>query len=244
MAKKNSSNGSILPLLLGAALILVGLSVFLFPKIRFAMFQKNAEEAKTQFNEVIQTKQEEIVRDPKMEELYERLRKENERLYEYQVKGNAEAMEWKEPEIDFAEYGLEKNTIGYVTIEKLNVTLPIVAGEASDENMRIGAVNLPNTSYAIGGINTNSVLAAHRGSTIGAMFRNIHLLEPGDKVIIENFREKLVYEMVRYQIIEPEQNQYLEVQEGKDLITLYSCHPLGQNKQRLLVFCERVTDES
>lgn len=236
---------STLPLLLGAAMIIIGISVFLLPKIRFMRFQKKAEAAREAFQTEIQQEADESItvnRDPKMEELYRFLVEENNRLYEYQVKGNAGAMESKADEIDFAEYGLENNIIGFITIEKLGVTLPIVVGEATNENMRIGAVNLPNTSYAVGGINTNCVLAAHRGSTIGAMFRNIHLLEPGDRIVIENFREKLIYEMEHYKIIEPEENQYLKVEEGKDMVTLYSCHPLGQNKERLLVYCVRVEE--
>lgn len=244
--KKNKSTSSLIPLILGLCLIAVGAAVFFFPKVRFALFNREAKAAREEFGQVMQSADKsgdgEIILSPELQALYERLVEENQALYRYQSEGIPTDYVKNADTVHLADYGIEDSIIGYVTIEKLNVTLPIVIGEASDENMRIGAVNLPETSYPVGGINTNAVLAAHRGSTIGAMFRNIHLLEPGDEVVIENFREKMVYRMVRYKIIEPDENEYLDIQEGKDMITLYSCHPLGQNKQRLLVYCERVTE--
>lgn len=242
MAGNKRKTSGLLPLILGLILILTGLSVFLFPKIRFALFNRKAENEKAQFDAAMISKGDDLQRDPLLEALYERLKKENERIYANRQQEFKDPFVEEQEQVDLSEYGLEDNVIGYITIEKIGVTLPIILGGGTQENMRRGAVHMTGTSYPIGGENTNSVIAAHRGSTVGAMFRNIHLLEPGDEVVIENFREKLVYRMVNYVIMLPHEVENLLIQDNRDLITLYSCNPLGQNKQRLIVYCERVPD--
>ena len=72
------------------------------------------------------------------------------------------------------------------------------------------------------------------------MFRDIEALEVGDKIYIENFREKLTYQVTEIRIIEPTDIDQLLIQEGKDMVTLVTCHPYGYNYQRYVVFCERV----
>ena len=49
------------------------------------------------------------------------------------------------------------------------------------------------------------------------MFRDIELLEPGDEVVIENFRETLVYETVETKVIDPDEIQEVLIQDGKDI---------------------------
>jgi sortase A len=144
---------------------------------------------------------------------------------------------YSQPSIDLSAYGIEDNCVGFITIPKMNITLPIYLG-ANDQNMDKGAVHLTETSYPIGGINTNSVIAAHRGAHT-AMFRDINVLEIGDEVIIKNFRETLTYRVVEIKIIAPTDVAELLIQPGRDLVTLLTCHPLGSNSQRYVVYCER-----
>ena len=128
-------------------------------------------------------------------------------------------------------------------LPKMDIELPILLG-ANEENMSSGAVHLTGTSYPIGGVNTNCVIAAHRGYSRTAMFRDIEALEVGDKIYIENFREKLIYQVTELRIIEPTDIDKLLIQEGKDMVTLVTCHPYGYNYQRYVVFCERVKNLS
>ena len=109
--------------------------------------------------------------------------------------------------------------------------------------MKQGAAHLTNTSYPVGGWNTNCVLAAHRGYSRTAMFRDIELLEPGDEVVIENFRETLTYEVTETKVIAPDEIQEVLIQEGKDMVTLITCHPYRENRQRYVVYCERKTSQ-
>ena len=120
----------------------------------------------------------------------------------------------------------------------MDIELPILLG-ANKLNMREGAAHLTGTSYPIGGRDTNCVLAAHRAYSKAPMFRDIQKLQIGDDVIIRNFRETLIYKVVEQRIISPTDGDQLLIQEGRDLVTLVTCHPYGSDKQRYVVFCER-----
>ena len=76
------------------------------------------------------------------------------------------------------------------------------------------------------------------------MFREIKRMEIGDLLYIENFRETLTYRVVELRVIEPTDIDQLLIQEGRDLITLVTCHPYRHNYQRYVVLCERVEQES
>ena len=56
---------------------------------------------------------------------------------------------------------------------------------------------------------------------------------------MENFRETLTYTVAETRIIEPTDIGELLIQDGRDLVTLVTCHPLGSNAQRYVVYCER-----
>ena len=66
------------------------------------------------------------------------------------------------------------------------------------------------------------------------------LIQVGDPVVIENFREVLKYEVSDIEIIEPSQTDKLLIRQGEDMVTLLTCHPYGSNAKRYLVYCKRV----
>ncbi|MDR1815568.1 MAG: class C sortase [Clostridiales Family XIII bacterium] len=170
--------------------------------------------------------------------LYDRLRRENETLYQTGQAGLTDAFSYEQPAVDLSAYGIEDNCIGFVSIPCIDMELPIYLG-ANTENMAKGAVHLTQTSYPIGGENTNCVIAAHRGTSL-VMFRNIHKIEIGDEVTITNFRGPLTYRATEIRIIDPSDVDAIRIQPGRDLLTLISCNPLGHNYERYVVYCERV----
>jgi sortase A len=118
--------------------------------------------------------------------------------------------------------------------------MPIYLG-ASNENLLKGACVISNTSMPIGGENTNCVLAGHRSMYSATMFRHLDMVQVGDSVLITNLWERLVYTVVQIRIIEPSDVGEILIQEGRDLLTLITCHPYGGGgRQRLMVLCERV----
>ena len=102
-----------------------------------------------------------------------------------------------------------------------------------------GAGHLSETSIPIGGNNTNSVIAAHRGMKSHPMFRDIENLSIGDEVKITNMWDELIYKVVETKVINPDEISEVLIQEGRDLITLITCHPYTKNYQRYVVYCER-----
>ena len=68
--------------------------------------------------------------------------------------------------------------------------------------------------------------------------------KPGDEVIITNLWETMTYVVTDTKIIMPNEVDQILIQEGRDMITLLTCHPYASGgKQRFLVFCDRKPTE-
>ena len=137
------------------------------------------------------------------------------------------------------QWGFDEDIIGSIEIPRMGIELPIYLG-ATDENMARGAAHLSQTSLPVGGENTNAVIAAHRGYSRAAMFRDIEVLQTGDEVIIKNFHDTLIYQVSEIKILKPTDIDMILIQPGRDLVTLITCHPYRHNYQRYAVYCERV----
>ena len=230
---------------IGIAIIMLlsGISLLAYPNVSQYFFQKQAGKAIDTFQSAVTQMKKEAKSDSApgedpLQGLYQRMRAYNERLFLTGQASLVDPFSYEQPSFDLAEFGFSENIVGYIEIPHIDVYLPIYLG-ASKENMNKGAVHLSQTSLPIGGDNTNCVIAAHRGSLKGFMFRKIHQLEKGDDIRITNFKETLVYRVVETKIIEPDAINEIMIQPGKDMITLSSCHPLGSNYQRYIVYAER-----
>lgn len=141
-----------------------------------------------------------------------------------------------------ADYGLDSQVFGIISIPKMDLEMPLYLG-ASEANMANGAAVLSQTSIPIGGIGTNAVIAGHRGWSGYKYFMDIELLELGDEVTITNLWDSLTYQVVDIQIVSPDDVDAILIQQGRDMITLLTCHPPNTGgRYRYLVFCERVKD--
>lgn len=218
------------------AVLLVGAAVWFYPKVTQHIYRRDVKEFTKEF--------EVRVKEPdfRMQDLYGVLKEENERLYEEGQKELKDPFAVEYPGIDLTAYGLPDQSIGYITIPKIGESLPIYLG-ANEENMKKGAVHLTGTSYPIGGMHSNSVIAAHRGYYKAEMFRKIDHLAVGDEVYIRNFQEELSYRVISTEVIEPVESDKILIQKGKDMLTLFSCHPYPTNRQRYVVYCERIPEK-
>ena len=172
-------------------------------------------------------------------ELLEAMREYNDQIYRNKQCGLADPWAYTASVIDLADYGLEGDAVGVLTIPKMDYEAPVYLGATSDHLNR-GAAQLSISSMPIGGDNTNCVLAGHRGWYGAEHMRYIDRLEIGDTVTLTNLWDVLEYEVVEIKVIEPYQPEELLIQEGRDLLTLVTCHPYGSGgKQRIAVYCER-----
>ena len=143
------------------------------------------------------------------------------------------------PAADLVAYGIEDEIIGVLDIPAMELIMPVYLG-ASDAHLAAGAAVLGNTSAPIGGDNTNSVIAGHRGWKGADYFRHIDRLQVGNTVKLTNLWETLTYTVADIQIIQPHEVEKIKIQPNRDLLTLLTCHPYASGgRQRYVVYCER-----
>lgn len=129
--------------------------------------------------------------------------------------------------------------IGYVSISKIGIELPIYHG-TSDEVLNKASGHLEGSTLPIGGESTHAVISAHRGLPSAKLFTNLDELEVGDTFTVTVLNQTLTYEVDQILIIEPTQLEALNVVQGEDHVTLLTCTPYGINTQRLLVRGKRI----
>ena len=175
-------------------------------------------------------------------ELWDAMTAYNQQIYTDGQSALSEAGTYQATLFSLTDYGLPDETFGVISIPKLNLEMPLYLG-ATDENMAKGAAVLSGTSIPIGGINTNAVIAGHRGWGGAAYFRYITELSIGDEIVITNLWERLRYRVVGTNIIEPHEIENILIQPGRDMVTLLTCHPYASGgKQRYLVYCQRIPE--
>lgn len=175
-------------------------------------------------------------------ELLEAMQSYNQKIWEQRQVGLCDPWAYTQPSFTLGEYGLEDEVFGVISIPKLDLEMPIYLG-ATYQHMADGAAHLSQTSIPVGGENTNSVLAGHRGWRGASYFRYITDLKPGDEVIITNLWGQLRYTVVETKIIDPNDVDDILIQENRELLTLLTCHPYASGgKQRYVVYCERNND--
>ena len=137
----------------------------------------------------------------------------------------------------------EQLTVGgvmaYVDIPKINVYLPVQHGTGA-ETLERAVGHVVGTSLPVGGSSTHAVLSAHSGMASSKLFSDIDQLEKGDKFYIHVLGEILAYEVDAINTVLPTDTSLLQIEEGKDYVTLVTCTPFGINTHRLLVRGHRV----
>lgn len=134
--------------------------------------------------------------------------------------------------------------MGYLSIPKINVKHAIYHG-TGDKVLQTGIGHLNGTKLPIGGESTHSVLAAHRGLPSARLFTDLDQIKKGDMFYIHVLDEVLAYQVDQIMdMVDKDDRETLEaalqIEEGKDQVTLFTCTPYGVNSHRLLVRGTRV----
>lgn len=124
--------------------------------------------------------------------------------------------------------------MGYVTIPKLGVELPVYHG-ISTEVLNIACGHLEGTSLPVGGENTHCVLSAHRGLPHAKLFTDLDKMELGDTFQLTILDRIFTYQVDQIKVVRPDELDDVQIIEGEDLCTLLTCTPYGINSHRLLV---------
>lgn len=129
--------------------------------------------------------------------------------------------------------------MGYITIPVIGVELPIYHG-TSPEVLNIAAGHLEGSSLPVGGANTHAVISAHRGLPSARLFTDLDQLDKGDLFTITILDKIFTYEVEQVLIVKPEEIEKLSVIPNSDYVTLMTCTPYGVNSHRLLLRSHRV----
>ena len=134
--------------------------------------------------------------------------------------------------------------MGYISIPKINIKLAIYHG-TGDAVLQTGVGHLNGSGLPIGETGSHCILAAHRGLPSARLFTDIDQLEIGDMFYLHVLNETMAYKVDRIlPMVDKDDHETLEkelqIEEGQDLVTLFTCTPYGVNSHRLLVRGTRV----
>lgn len=214
-------------------LFFIGLSLLLYPSISNFYNQKNGAKAIVDYESILKNKDEE-----EYNKMFADAANYNEKLLKLSnpfvthktIKGYNKLLNLK-----------DNGMMGYISIGKIKVELPIYHG-TSESVLGKAVGHLEGSSLPTGGLNTHSVLSAHRGLPSYTLFTDLDKLEIGDTFVIKVLNRKLTYQIDQIKIVKPSEIDSLKIEKDKDYVTLMTCTPYGINTHRLLVRGVRVED--
>lgn len=216
--------------LLAAACGVVALGLLLYPLVGELLSEKYHSDVETAYTAAIEdTDDSELTAQREAAEQY------NAMLSGATItEGGASA-----PPLPYAEQLTVGGVMAYVDIPKINVYLPAQHGTGA-ETLEKSVGHVIGTSLPVGGENTHAVLSAHSGMASSKLFSDIDQLAAGDVFYVHVLGEVLAYEVDVINTVLPTDTSLLQIEEGKDLVTLVTCTPFGVNTHRLLVRGHRV----
>ena len=143
------------------------------------------------------------------------------------------------PPLPYAEQLTVGGVMCYVDIPKINVYLPVQHGTDA-ETLERAVGHVVGTSLPVGGSSTHAVLSAHSGMASSKLFSDIDQLTESDTFYIHVLGDTLAYKVDSINTVLPTDTSLLQIEDGKDYVTLVTCTPFGVNTHRLLVRGHRV----
>ena len=205
---------------------LVGICILLYPAFSDFWNSKAQSRAITDYESVLDN-----LDENEYSAIFERAHAYNKALYET----NYPLMDYKNVPGYYDTLRITDNDmIGYLKIDRIGVELPIYHG-TSDDVLNRGVGHLEGSSLPIGGENTHSIMSAHRGLPSSKLFTDLDRMEIGDTFQIIVLDQVLTYQVDFIKTIEPNDVSDLQIIEGGDYCTLFTCTPYGINTHRLLV---------
>ncbi len=132
--------------------------------------------------------------------------------------------------------------MGYISIEKIGVELPIYHG-IDETTLQVAVGHIEGSSLPTGGKSTHCALSAHRGLPSARLFTDLDKLEIGDVFALTILDRVLTYQVDQILVVEPDDIEPLYVVEGEDYCTLVTCTPYGVNSHRMLIRGTRIENE-
>ena len=132
--------------------------------------------------------------------------------------------------------------MGYISIEKIGVELPIYHG-IDETVLQVAVGHIEGSSLPTGGESTHCALSAHRGLPSARLFTDLDKMETGDVFTLTILDRVFTYQVDQILVVEPQEIEPLYVVEGEDYCTLVTCTPYGVNSHRMLIRGTRIENE-
>ena len=217
--------------ILAAACGAVALGLLLYPLVGELLNEKYHSDVETTYTEAIaDTDDAELTAQRKAAEQYNAMLSGTASISE----GGASA-----PPLAYAEQLTVGGIMCYVDIPKINVYLPVQHGTGA-ETLEKSVGHVVGTSLPVGGSSTHAVLSAHSGMASSKLFSDIDQLAVGDTFYIHVLGDTLAYKVDAIHTVLPTDTSLLQIEDGKDYVTLVTCTPFGINTHRLLVRGHRI----
>ena len=209
----------------------MGLLVLLYPSISDFYNQKVMSKEIGNYEEIIK----------------EFTKKDYSSFFEAANKYNKKLASYEDPYLSYKKVKNYKKTLnidgngmmGYVSIDKIKVELPIYHG-TSEQVLSVAVGHLQGSSLPVGGLGTHAVLSAHRGLPSTKLFSDLDKLEIGDTFTVTILDQLLTYQVDQIEIVEPHDITKLDIDPEQDYLTLMTCTPYGINTHRMLVRGKRI----
>ena len=216
--------------LLAAASGIAALGLMLYPLVGELLSEKYHSDIETAYTAAIEDSN-----DDELEQQRQAARQYNAMLSGVAItEGGTSA-----PPLAYAQQLTVGGVMAYVDISKINVYLPVQHGTDAD-TLEKSVGHVVGTSLPVGGESTHAVLSAHSGMASSKLFSDIDQLAEGDTFYIHVLGDTLAYKVDAIHTVLPTDTHLLQIEDGKDYVTLVTCTPFGVNTHRLLVRGHRV----
>lgn len=204
--------------LFAIVLILVGLGIFLYTPLQ-ELYSKHVE------NKLIKMYEDTYLEISELEQ------QDITSFYKYYE--NLQLESKNENNMDESNKNIKStDIIGIITIEKINLKLPI-KNNFNETEIKSSVGHLDSTAYP--GELGNCVIAGHRCYTKGKLFNRLDELAIGDSIYINYNSKEYKYKVINIQVVEPTDTSVLNAENNETALTLITCHPYKVNTHRLII---------
>lgn len=209
-------------LIIASIMLIVGIFMIMIPWIAQKRMKDTQDNLQTEYNKIVEEnkKSKEKKKEPEAQQ-----------KMDYTV-ADFSSEELEKPEKTDKEVGEildRQQIIGKIICKKINIDFVVVEG-AQRDNIRASIGHITGTA-GIGG-KGNCVLAGHRGGYYGEFFKNIHLLENKDKVVLTDvYDREYIYEVYEQFVVEPTELWVCDKVKGENTLTLLSCEDDGTRRR-------------
>ena len=216
-------------------LIAVGIYIILVPMIAQKQTDDVQKKLDLEYEKIVKkNRQSEKIEEPEPQQQID------DPVVDFTEEDTKESKENKETNEEVTAILERQQILGKITCEKIGIEYVVVEG-AERDNIRASIGHILGTAQ-MGG-EGNCVLAGHRGGYYGEFFKNIHLLQNKDKVVVTDVYDRAyVYEVYDKFVVEPTEIWVCNKIEGENTLTLLSCEDEGT--RRFIVRCRLTESET